>query len=110
MDEIDELIEDLIREVHDDAVGYEWGTNRADIEGACQKLQDAINAQLPRWIPVSEQMPEPNKPVIGLSDGPNPEVFVMTRTNFNCWLTNNFITRMWVTHWMPIPTLPEVTK
>lgn len=62
-----------------------------------------------RWIPVSERLPETYKPVltVDMSEATQIPVPAFYNPDTKCWSTH-FKYDLWVTHWMPLPELPEV--
>jgi hypothetical protein len=59
----------------------------------------------PKWIPVSERLPEDNKKVLVLLVS-KIEVIAILRNNV--WLVSwNHVTLNRVTHWMPLPEPPK---
>lgn len=58
-----------------------------------------------RWLDVKEQLPKPNCPVIGL--GANGTIKAVRSIGYGIFL-NSINSRVEkITHWMPIPELPE---
>ncbi len=74
-----------------------------------------LEAKIPRWIPVTEQLPKDERPVLtftGYADTPMIG-FQQTQTYF-CfdpnphWQYGGFIMEgQSITHWMPLPETPE---
>lgn len=64
-----------------------------------------------RWIPVSERLPETYKPVltVDMSEATQIPVPAFYNPDTKCWSTH-FKYDLWVTHWMPLPKLPEVQE
>ncbi len=66
-----------------------------------------------RWIPVSERMPEVNTDVLVAFMDKNPN-YCSSGVAWFCSSTNNWEIEVDhygpVTHWMPIPKLPEVQE
>ena len=60
-----------------------------------------------RWIPVSERLPEANTPVLTISKDNNEPVTAWLEDDF-WWSSVDW--SLSVTHWMPIPKLPEVQE
>lgn len=83
------------------------------LDGEIDKLE-AENAALKetqRWIPVSERLPETYKPVltVDMSEATQVPVPAFYNPDTECWSTH-FKYDLWVTHWMPLPELPEADK
>ncbi len=86
-----------------------------------QKLQARI-AELEaaqRWIPVGEQLPDPNDGhnvfVLTVEDLDDPRIYgvgygsyYIGKDNIPAWSLDFDAYGNFVTHWMPIPSLPEV--
>lgn len=66
-----------------------------------------LESQL-RWIPVSERPPETYKPVltVDMSEATQIPVPAFYNPDTKCWSTH-FKYDLWVTHWMPLPSVPE---
>lgn len=92
-DAIEELAKDL-----EQSKEYETFWNK-EAEEALRRFQVAV-ANKPRWIPVTERLPEKNEWVLVRSK------FVKTRTDF---ISNDGHWHMTpaVTHWMPLPQPPK---
>jgi hypothetical protein len=90
--------------------------------GACaRRVADYIEklqAQLPRWIPVAERLPEPGEEVLVFIDGHRGPAW---KNNYSlvaylgasvtpgCWLQERHPDAdpiVGVTHWMPLPAPP----
>lgn len=92
-----------------------------DKDGRCFKrlmtqAADAIEElSKPRWISVNERMPEPGVPVLAVADWKNePGVLYGIRWNGTEWEVELVAEYdYWeryagkITHWMPLPELPE---
>jgi len=73
------------------------------------KLQQRI-AELEaerRWIPVSERLPENISNVLILSRG--EQLIASYHSKYSLWYVP-FVDKPVVTHWMPLPELPEVQE
>jgi hypothetical protein len=71
-----------------------------------QELMDLRAAQ--RWIPVSERLPDNWKSVltIDISESTRGVVSAFYNPETLLWVSH-FSDDLWVTHWMPLPVLPE---
>ena len=74
----------------------------------------ALRKQLPQWVPVSERLPESNKPVLVYYLSAywlNPSMSVALHFNGDRWrqLIGGEDMNA-VTHWMPLPEPPEQEK
>jgi hypothetical protein len=71
-----------------------------------QRIAELEAAQ--RWIPVSERLPETYKPVltVDMSEATQIPVPAFYNPDTKCWSTH-FKYDLWVTHWMPLPSVPE---
>ena len=69
----------------------------------------AIDNSVIKWIPVSERLPENNSGLY-LCSGHEGTKFVCYRRH-NEWIRSPQMKRVvGITHWMPIPSLPEQNK
>lgn len=91
----------------------------ADRIEAQAKEIEKLRAQLPRWIPVEERLPEYGVRVLATDMYEEDDcIGIWTRKEYpddpedGCWIDD----RGWwhafddVTHWMPLPDRPEVEK
>lgn len=123
----DTNIVNALREHAEWAEGNQWETpitlcddltEAADLIEAQAKEIEKLRAQLPRWIPITERLPEYGVRVLAadMYEG-NDETGIWTREEYpddadGCWIDE----RGWwhaideVTHWMPLPEPPEVEK
>ena len=74
------------------------------------KMQSADVAQVRRWIPVSERLPEKNKEVVGwYKDNPfSPFRYGIVSWNGHGWVftyAQRYVDA--VTYWMPLPEPPK---
>jgi hypothetical protein len=72
----------------------------------------AVGEMLPRWIPVSERLPQEDEDVIVFTDEENEKgVHVASIDEDGVWCPSHGDGWMFptVTHWMPLPEPPEVT-
>jgi len=60
-----------------------------------------------RWIPVSERLPENISNVLILSRG--EQLIASYLSKYSLWYVP-FVDKPVVTHWMPLPELPEVQE
>lgn len=95
-DAIEELQKDLERSKDFEAF---W---QHEAEEALKKFQVAISNK-PRWIPVTERLPEDRKMVLATVDG---VVRVAFYGNY-MWEEVETYSIFYPTHWMPIPQVPE---
>ena len=73
-------------------------------------IQFALHRSVPKWIPVSEQLPRPNKLVLcwwESGDGEKEHYGFATFQSHGVWYVSNEGMPK-VTHWMPLPEPPEV--
>lgn len=103
-----------------DAVGLAAAdriANQSTHIAALQKEIEKLRAQLPRWIPVEERLPETeswgaSKVVLGIVQNesgyppPNP-CFCVYLGNQQWTIRGRMAT---ITHWMPLPEPPEEEK
>ena len=104
-------VEARIRLLHalGEIVNYELGTNAT--EPLVAELVDLLNAELEavqRWIPVSERLPEPYTRVLACIKSGYMEVDYMYSEPIVDVGIADFNSLDNVTHWMPLPKLPEV--
>lgn len=128
-----ELIQAL-REHAEWAAGNEWETplmlgddltaaadriaNQNTHIAALQKAIEDLRAQLSRWIPVAERLPETadDAVLVCASGKPTKCVTLQESLELACYSPNcGWILESWpdwenanVTHWMPLPPAPEV--
>jgi hypothetical protein len=76
----------------------------------------AMRETMPRWIPVSEGLPEVNTPVLGLYreyfDHGEIQMTVLLNYGGEGWteFNDNDTYYTGITHWMPLPPLPKEMK
>lgn len=78
----------------------------------------ALRDKVPEWIPVSERLPEPKKMVLLIVNGKVKNISFVDAYELGEFDTDEgWILEMWpewkdpkVTHWMPLPELPEEEK
>ena len=78
----------------------------------------ALRDKVPEWIPVSERLPEPEKMVLLTVSGKFKNISFVDVYELGEFDTDEgWILEMWpewkdpkVTHWMPLPELPEEEK
>ena len=79
---------------------------------------NALRENVPEWIPVSERLPEPEKMVLLTVSGKFKNISFVDAYELGEFDTDEgWILEMWpewkdpkVTHWMPLPELPEEEK
>lgn len=78
---------------------------------ALQKEIEDLRAQLPRWIPVTERLPDdPVKKVLIFVPHTHGNIVDVGRyLGADGWVLEGwYLTQTSVTHWMPLPEPPEV--
>lgn len=78
----------------------------------------ALRDKVPEWIPASERLPEPEKMVLLIVSGKIKNISFVDAYDLGEFDTDEgWILEMWpewkdhkVTHWMPLPELPEELK
>ena len=81
--------------------------------GIMQGRIELLNARIAeleaerRWIPVSERLPENISNVLILSRG--EQLIASYHSKYSLWYVP-FVDKPVVTHWMPLPELPEVQE
>ena len=75
---------------------------RNNLEEYIAELEDAQ-----RWVPVSERLPENISNVLILSRG--EQLIASYLSKYSLWYVP-FVDKPVVTHWMPLPELPEVKE
>ena len=120
-----ELIQAL-REHAEWAAGNEWETplmlgddliaaadriaNQNTHIAALQKAIEDLRAQLDRWIPVAERLPENMCRVVVWTATEKAMIAIWDGTD---WIAPFEFWKAWgdeITHWMPLPEPPEVEK
>lgn len=109
----------LLKELSSDLLRYAAGSDSIVPGAYCEALDEAIaTLEHYRWREVPEEMPEPNEDVLLLVKG-NPVVGWLNRsTNEEYDDDDDLYDDYWatyecdyykkrVTHWMPLPELPE---
>lgn len=123
----DQNLVNALREHAEWAEGNQWETpitlcddlaEAADLIEAQAKEIDALRAQLPRWVPVEEHLPENGVPVlinyIASSDGKYHPDGTAVWTDYGCFWWEGSLedcdteVAVPITHWMPLPKAPEV--
>ena len=114
------LVHDATNAAYNRACATEWGrsvkaailaekqTETALVEAIAEL--EAENARLKaerRWIPVSERLPENISNVLILSRG--EQLIASYHSKYSLWYVP-FVDKPVVTHWMPLPELPEVQE
>ena len=91
------------------------GNSERHVE-ALQKEIEGLRMQLPRWIPVTERLPEVGEPVFAIVSGkPLENVELIGALQLATLYNDGWCVEPWpewqgavVTHWMPLPEPPEV--
>lgn len=86
-----------------------WALKKAwAIESVTKKWNRRVNEEVPRWIPVTERLPEIGQ-IVFLTDGREVGFAEWTGRRWN--FENDLTTRVYKpTHWMPLPKAPEVEE
>lgn len=88
---------------------------------------EALEAAQPKWISVEERLPEPNTTVLLIAHGWEPQLVYIGELkkveSEKSWLTGlvskasewtvygfSYLKEPIVTHWMPLPSMPEPQK
>lgn len=86
-----------------------------DLERKCKALEaenvalrEYIEGLDPRWIPVSERLPEENVTVLVVTKRNRKPVVAWMRLGL--WCSRGVDFALSVTHWMPLPNPPEVQQ
>lgn len=119
---IEKLIEKLRTEsLYKDKATLEIMDLCMDAALALEQLRDEnekLKAQVPRWIPVEERLPEENVTVLAFNADPHAEKYVLARYRTVVYLGcywcqfdqeyDSWCASCWkVTHWMPLPQPPK---
>lgn len=119
---IEKLIEKLRTEsLYKDKATLEIMDLCMDAALALEQLRDEnekLKAQVPRWIPVEERLPEENVTVLAFNADPHAEKYVLARYRTVVYLGcywcqfdqeyDSWCASCWkVTHWMPLPPGPS---
>ena len=109
-----------MRPIDADAMRKEWlenGENEYvyDTNAVLDSIDQQPTIDIPRWIPVSEQLPEPDKYVLVIVYGkPAKNITLHGAVELAEYDPEGWILEMWpewmdarVTHWMPIPEPPK---
>ena len=119
--EIEKLIKHMRKEAQDYRAGRTLGRAFADAEDvldeaatALEQLQsenERLKAEVPRWIPVEERLPEQENTQVLMTDGERH--YISSRNNMVRFLDCEGIfipgkagAGVKVTHWMPLPPSP----
>ena len=109
----------------DGNVPYEFGMSRScnscsaavNLGWNTRPIEDALNARIAeleaerRWIPVSEGLPELDQDVFAVVDGELDRGHFYQQWDGEVFFSSNEKGAMMVaTHWMPLPTPPEVQE
>ena len=119
---IEKLIEKLRTEsLYKDKATLEIMDLCMDAALALEQLRDEnekLKAQVPRWIPVEERLPEENVTVLAFNADLHAEKYVLARYRTVVYLGcywcqfdqeyDSWCASCWkVTHWMPLPQPPK---
>lgn len=100
-------------ELNDNGNGYKNISTTILFAGFRLGLKAAKVQAVPQWIPVSERLPENEGTYFCLGHNGTPFVCLLRNKKYEgyVWLRNTG-TRVvdGITHWMPIPSLPEQNK
>ena len=102
-----------------DAVGLAAAdriANQSTHIAALQQEIEKLRAQLPRWIPVEERLPDHDELVLVIASGkPKENITLDGAIELATLYSDGWCLETWpewvgakVTHWMPLPTGPEV--
>jgi hypothetical protein len=87
---------------------FKWWNDRPFIDALHARIAELEAAQ--RWHVVADgELPKTYKPVltVDMSEATQVPVPAFYNPDTECWSTH-FKYDLWVTHWMPLPELPEV--
>ena len=109
-----EKLKDMLRNAAGGPVGIQMCQEAADALEQLQAENERLKAQVPRWIPVEERLPEDADGLVVMTDGEcvhpsygnamfglEEKLGVFASTKKKPW---GF---MQVTHWMPLPKAPK---
>lgn len=102
-----------------DAVGLAAAdriANQSTHIAALQKEIEKLRGQVPRWIPVEERLPDHDELVLVIASGkPKENITLDGAIELATLYSDGWCLETWpewvgakVTHWMPLPTGPEV--
>ena len=84
---------------------------QGQIDGWIDQERKALIKSLPRWISVTERLPEDDRTVLVAFVLPGKKaetmVTISQRASWSEKRKNNPFYQSYVTHWMPLPTPPE---
>lgn len=106
LEEAADAIEELSMKLHGD---------EAAILGMKREIERMVVAGKPRWIPVTERLPEPETTVLVVYIGcntkkPHADMTAMCYGDYWCWADGDIPgerCRVPITHWMPLPEPPK---
>ena len=95
--------------------------------GELTEMVEQLEEAQPKWISVEERLPEPNTTVLLIAHGWEPQLVYIGKLkkveSENSWLTGlvskasewtvygfSYLREPIVTHWMPLPSMPEPQK
>ena len=121
-----EKLKDMLRNAAGGPVGIQMCQEAADALEQLQAENEKLKAQVPKWIPVEERMPEDDAPT------GRKQITVMVATKSGkvtiasrlveaerTWYDGQILPAKWswsrwlnryVTHWMPLPSMPKEEK
>lgn len=90
---------------------YQKDTDAADLIEAQAAEIEKLKARVPRWIPVTERLPESDEDVLLIVNGKVDNVTLIAAREIGSFdKSEGWILEMWpewedpkVTHWMPLP-------
>ena len=98
-------LDEVIRLLNQD---IQKGFDHLVMLGEHEKEIRSLRAQIPRWIPVTERMPEVDVDILFFStDGYIQIGHMEIRDDIRVFLTEEWMQQFGVTHWMPLPEVPE---
>ena len=95
----------IIENLREFSAKYQYEDQK--LSETCFRAADAIEelqSQLPRWIPVSERLPEEKENVLCLCRGNLVRILYF---GGEVWVGFGAYIKSFVTHWMPIPEPPK---
>lgn len=119
-----EKLKDMLRNAAGGPVGIQMCQEAADALEQLQAENEKLKAQVPRWIPVEERLPEKSGEYLVLTEesdifGMDFDEDVGENGEFGFWFPRfsqgGYVDLNWekaenVTHWMLLPKLPKEGK